>query len=232
MRLFKKLFVHSPIHYAIASGIALVLFGIYWISTKFIWIYVPDALCIAGAITLLVGLLLLISHYGAFDTIAYSFTTFRKREKRKYTDLVDYSERKASQRKLRDLFFMPYIAIGTIILIIGIVLSFFAQPSKKLDNPTGINVTSSESQLIITWDKNELALNGYTVIISEYVDNQNIVDKPESKTYKVEQTNEQKVELKVDVTDLTKKYEIKISCNTVDKYNGSDYVTEIYDPSK
>ena len=124
MDILRKLFFHSPIHYITALVIGTALTLLRLISTDFsLLIHYIDALTIAGAIVFLLGMLGVVSRLGAFDTFAYSFSTFRRQSK--YRDLYDYKEKKNEKASRKELTFMPYITVGAVFLAVGFSLYIF-----------------------------------------------------------------------------------------------------------
>lgn len=77
-------------------------------------IYYMDALSVAGAVSILLGLLMLAASAGAFDTIGYGFSTLRSVRRDK--DLYEYSLRKKEKRKGRGRAYLPLIAVGAVFL--------------------------------------------------------------------------------------------------------------------
>jgi len=120
MTLFKKLFLHSPFRYLaaflISFGIGLTILIINGFDKL---IYYVNAFSVGGAITFLVGLLALLSSLGAFDTFGYAFSTFRKR---RHKDLYEYTLAKNEKRSLNRFTFVPYLVVGLLIFIVGMIL--------------------------------------------------------------------------------------------------------------
>lgn len=86
-------------------------------------IYYMDAFSVAGAVSILLGLLFWITAAGAFDTIGYGFSTLgRKRDK----DLYAYTVRKKEKRSRKKGTFLPYIVVGAVFLMISFLISAFS----------------------------------------------------------------------------------------------------------
>ena len=83
-------------------------------------IYYVDAFSVAGAVSILLGLLFWIASAGAFDTISYGFSTFRA-EKR-YQDLYEYTLRKKEKRSRNKKSFLSYIAVGALFVAISLLI--------------------------------------------------------------------------------------------------------------
>lgn len=85
-------------------------------------IYYVDALGVAGAVSVLLGLLFWVVSAGAFDTIGYGFSTLRAGERR-YKDLYEYTVHKKEKRSRQDKPFVPYIVVGTGFLFLSFLIS-------------------------------------------------------------------------------------------------------------
>ena len=116
----RKLFLHSPKVYLIALvlGAALAAFNL-WSRGGGLLIRWADALSTAGAFLILMGLLGLVARLGAFDTVGYGFSRIWKP---RYDDLVEYTQAKAEKRSRAPLGFMPFVTVGALFLIAGLVL--------------------------------------------------------------------------------------------------------------
>ena len=122
--MFRKLFLHSPVRYIVGVVLALIIGVLCLLSNGFEYrISYVDAFSVAGAVVFFVGLLQVVSFYGAFDIFGYSFSSFRRKE-RKYTDYVDYQTKKRAEKSNSKLTYMPFIAVGAVFFIIGMILNF------------------------------------------------------------------------------------------------------------
>ena len=234
MSTFKKLFLHSFKHYCIAVGSFLAIVMIFMWIDKFNLSQFPSAFASAGMLVLFAGLLLMLGYFGAFDTIGYAFTTFKTRSRRPYKDLVEYTEIKTRLRKEKELYFMPYIVVGLIFAILGFVNWLFVRPNPKLDTPDiqKVEVLSSENKIIIRWDNNKDAKNGYHIEYREYYEDytDEIPGEYFSKDEKIEQADGDTVTYTLEVPDLSKKYIVFVVALKTDKNNGSEKGTYIYTP--
>lgn len=233
MRIFKKLFIHSFKHYMIALGALVGLIIIFMSFYKFNPSRYPSAFATSGLLLTFVGLLLMLGYLGAFDTFGYAFTTFKSRSRRPYKDLVEYSEVKSRNRKVKDYFFVPYIVVGFIFFIIGMVNWLFVKPLPKLDPPQEIKIeVISETELSISWNKNDKALNGYHLEIKEYYDgnDEDILAGLYNYDIKVPQSDSNKITIDIEIPDTSKKYIIRIICLATEDYNGSDAGQCTHDP--
>ncbi len=121
MDILNRIFRHSPIRYAVASGIALVIAFLSLLRTGFdLRIYYMDAFSVAGAAVILLGLLFMAAYFGAFDTFGYSFSMWRAT--RRYKDLYAYSEAKKEKRQKGGWTFMPFLVVGAVFLLLGLLL--------------------------------------------------------------------------------------------------------------
>ena len=119
--LLKRIFLHSPIRYVVGTCLAVILVFICLISKGFEYrMSYVDAFTIAGGALILIGLLQLVSYYGAFDIFSFSF--FRGKDKR-YKDYLAYQNTRAEKKKNYNLKFMPFIVVGFFFFSIGLILS-------------------------------------------------------------------------------------------------------------
>lgn len=111
--------------------IVLALFGvaftllIYFLNTKTI-IDGCNGSFGAFAILFFIGSYQIILNQGTFDALGYTFanliSSWGKGAKRKYKDLIDYKDRKASRRKSNKFNFLVYYLASLIFLIVTIIL--------------------------------------------------------------------------------------------------------------
>lgn len=121
--MFRKLFLHSPVRYVGGVVLALIIGFLCLLSKGFEYrISYVDAFSVAGAAVFFMGLLQAMSYYGAFDIFGYSFSSFRTKE-RKYIDYVDYQTKKRAEKSNSKLTYMPFIAVGAVFFIIGMILN-------------------------------------------------------------------------------------------------------------
>jgi len=122
MKFLRKYILHSPVQYAIAVGINVffTLLVLYLKGFDRILAYV-EAFSVAGAVSVLFGLLLWVSAAGAFNTFGYAFSFFRS--ERRYKDLYEYTVAKQEEVSKQKKIYIPYIVVGVVFLIISLVLS-------------------------------------------------------------------------------------------------------------
>ncbi|HBA50600.1 MAG TPA: hypothetical protein DCZ91_22950 [Lachnospiraceae bacterium] len=102
---------------ALNVGIALLVLFVKGFNLK---IYYVDAFGVAGAVSVLLGLLAWIASAGAFDTIGYGFSTFRG--DRRYKDLYEYTVRKNEKRSRRKKAFLPLVIVGAVFVGISFLI--------------------------------------------------------------------------------------------------------------
>ena len=121
----KNLLIVTGVAFGIAATSFCLLFFLKQDYSLVGWI---NACFFSGGVTLLLGLLGLAMHWGAFDMFAYGvrylFWGLRaKREEKPYEDYVDYSKQKREKRKKRKYFFLiPFAVFGLGLLIASLVL--------------------------------------------------------------------------------------------------------------
>lgn len=123
MSFWKKVFFHSPVKYGVAAGLSIIVTLVNLYLYEFAKYRIGESIINSGIIITLIGLLILCAFYGAFDTFAYAFNSMRNRKNRKYEDLVEYSQIKTEQRRGKSLPYMPFIVVGIIVIIIGIIVT-------------------------------------------------------------------------------------------------------------
>ena len=119
---FKKALFHSPGHYAVALVIAVAV-GLFRYSTLpeglNIGYVCYEVLSVAGYVTFLVGGLMTVSYFGAFDLFGFVFTPRGQNGKKKYKNYTDYTEKKTENRVREGYFFVPYLVVGVVIVLIS-----------------------------------------------------------------------------------------------------------------
>lgn len=123
MGIFSRLFRHKAGYYAAAAAAALAVAALMlWKNGFYGPLAYMDALTVAGAVVGFLGLLGLASHFGAFDTFGYSFSTFGNR---RYENLYEYSRAKQESRSRGGWTFMPFITVGAVFLLAGFLVGMF-----------------------------------------------------------------------------------------------------------
>ena len=126
MYFLRKIFLHSPGHYLAALIVAIAM-GIFrfvtlpgWISTRFVWY---EIFSVSGFMTFMIGALLTVAYFGAFDLFGYVFSPGRIGKQRKYKDYADYSQKKAEKRANSGYFFVPYYVVGVLVMLVSNVFA-------------------------------------------------------------------------------------------------------------
>lgn len=118
----KKALFQSPGHY-LAALILAVAVGAFRYSTLPEGIDVRFAcyeiLSVSGYVTFLIGALLTVSYFGAFDLFGYVFSPGRSGEHRRYKDYVHYTQQKTEKRARGGYFFVPYYVVGVAVVLIS-----------------------------------------------------------------------------------------------------------------
>lgn len=93
-----------------------------------------NSFAIGGAMDLVTALLYWISSLGTFDIVSYGLMIFwgylfRRSYRDKYGTYYDYSQEKKAERTRykakRKALLIPYVTIGIVFLIVGLILAFF-----------------------------------------------------------------------------------------------------------
>ena len=118
---FHKLFLHSPVRYVLAvllsAAVAAACLATQGHTLRVQW---ANALTTAGAVTALVGMLQCVAFYGAFDTFRFSFSSLGNQRPNK--DYFEYLEEKKEQRSHQNLVYVPFIAVGLLVLAVGVLV--------------------------------------------------------------------------------------------------------------
>ena len=126
MHLLNRIFVHPPKRY-IAALFLNALVGVFrfvtlpkGIGSRFLWY---EILSVSGSVTILIGALLTVSYFGAFDLFGYAFSPGRFGERRKYKDYAQYSQKMAEKRASGGYFFVPYYVVGAAVLLVSFLFA-------------------------------------------------------------------------------------------------------------
>ena len=114
---------------SVTAGAIATFCLLFFLRQDFSLVGWMNALFYCGGIVVLLGLLVLVAHFGAFDFFVYGvrdvfFHMNPNPEKKKpYADYVDYSEKKKELRRRRGLdAIWPFLIIGIVIFIASVVL--------------------------------------------------------------------------------------------------------------
>lgn len=94
----------------------LSTYGLGELSPRFVWY---EILSLSGMVTFLIGALLMVAHWGAFDIFGYVFSSGRG----KYRDYADYSQKKTEKRNKTGYFFVPFCVVGVVIVFVSSFLA-------------------------------------------------------------------------------------------------------------
>ena len=118
----KKFFAQSPGHYLVALFLSVIV-GLFrystlpdGLSTSYVWY---EILSVSGSVTFLIGALLTVSHFGAFDIFSFAFSSDRTGEHRKYKNYAEYSEDRTAKRTKVGYIFVPYYIVGIVVILLS-----------------------------------------------------------------------------------------------------------------
>ena len=136
MNVLKKIFGQSIWNY-IAAVVLAVVMGVFrfatllegldpelgWFKTFTTYVLVEigprfawyEILSLSGMVTFLIGALLMVAHWGAFDMFGYVFSPGRG----KYQDYADYSQKKTEKRNKTGYFFVPFFVVGVVLVLVS-----------------------------------------------------------------------------------------------------------------
>ena len=118
----KKFFAQSPGNYLVALFLSVIV-GLFrystlpdGLSTSYVWY---EILSVSGSVTFLIGALLTVSHFGAFDIFSFAFSSDRTGEHRKYKNYAEYSEDRTAKRTKVGYIFVPYYIVGIVVILLS-----------------------------------------------------------------------------------------------------------------
>ena len=118
----RKIFFHSPGHYIVALVIAVAV-GLFRFSTLPVgispWFVAYEVLSVSGYVTFLIGGLMTVSYFGAFDLFGFVFTPRGRNGQKKYKNYTEYTEKKTESRAREGYFFVPYFVVGFVLVLIS-----------------------------------------------------------------------------------------------------------------
>ena len=79
-----------------------------------------DGATIGGFALFFFGLLLILSHFGAFDIFSFMFARKKKEDGSKEI-YSEYVERKRMEKGHLNLFFLPYLIVGSLYLLFSVI---------------------------------------------------------------------------------------------------------------
>lgn len=121
----RKFFLHSPGHYFAAVILAVVVAGfrlymLPWNGDN-LWFALYDSISVAGGVTFLVGALLAVTYFGAFDLFGYVF--LRAAEKQNYKSYAHYANAKEEKRGKVAYYFVPYFVVGAVVFLLSFLFA-------------------------------------------------------------------------------------------------------------
>lgn len=129
----RKLFPPTPRAYVSAAviGIVITLYVLWQNGFDKLYAYI-NGLTAAGALLVLFGLLMLVAHFGAFDSFAFAFKKAMEARRRDFPEHLvkqsywDYLQGKQEERKREDWTFMAYVWVGLLFVAAGFIVEFCA----------------------------------------------------------------------------------------------------------
>ena len=126
MKFLKKVFFHSLSTYIIAASICVIILIVNLSLNNFKdLINYVNGFQVGGAVVFLIGCLVLVSYFGAFDSFGYAFSRFKKDPDKKYRDRYEYEAVKQQERENKKFNCVPYLVTGLFFILIGIFLMIF-----------------------------------------------------------------------------------------------------------
>lgn len=104
------------------------VFSLYvWVwNNKFSIINCSNGCLIVGAVLFTFSILVLLSRWGTYDTMSYGFHMmghyiFNANKDRKYSDLIDYKEKKMAARETKGHYYLPILFISLLFLLAAVI---------------------------------------------------------------------------------------------------------------
>ena len=124
MQALRKALFQSPWPYVVALALSLAM-GVarYFALGEGVNLgfALYECLSVAGAVTFLVGALLAVAHFGAFDMFGYVFSPDRVAGKGKYKSFAHYSQAMETKREKEGYIFLPFFVVGIAIYLISLL---------------------------------------------------------------------------------------------------------------
>lgn len=122
----RKIFFQTPWHYAIAAGVAAVVAVFRCIALPQgldLRYVVYEVLSVSGSVTFLVGALLAVAYFGAFDLFGYVFAPGRTDEGRQFKNYAEYAKAKENKRYRNGYYFVPYFVVGVLVFLLSFLFA-------------------------------------------------------------------------------------------------------------
>ena len=114
---------------AISFVIGVVVFLLYYFLRDRTLIAAIDGVTMAGIILLGGGLLCLVAHFGAFDTMSYGFrqmfTSMFAKEANKFNDMAEYKEDRNKKRAASSHYYYVMMIVSLLFFITLIALEIY-----------------------------------------------------------------------------------------------------------
>ena len=81
---------------------------------------------VAGAVLVLLGLLSVVTNFGAFNLASFYFNRKRIEEGGRKENYAEYTNRKEEERASYRLGFLPYMIVGVVYIAVSLILYFCA----------------------------------------------------------------------------------------------------------
>lgn len=126
MYALRKFFLHSPGYYVAAVILTAAVAAFRFVNLgvaaapRFAWY---DSLSVAGGVTFLVGALLTVAYFGAFDLFGYVFSPGRVGEHRKYKSFAHYTHEKQEKRSREPYHFVPFYVVGVVAILVSFLFA-------------------------------------------------------------------------------------------------------------
>ena len=109
----------------VVGALFMVLYNVLLQSSTDVNIWVMlssyrDGATIAGFVLFFFGLLLILGHFGAFDIFNFFFARKKKEDGSKEI-YSEYVERKRMEKGHLNLFFLPYLIVGSLYLLFSVI---------------------------------------------------------------------------------------------------------------
>jgi hypothetical protein len=124
--------------WAISFALALASFLLIYLlrgynGVGFGYIALSDALVFPGICLLAFVVMIFVNRTGVFDILGYSFfrlfESFKQGNPKSYKDVMDYSDHKKEKRLLNKPYYLPYLVIGGLMLITGLIFAILGHYS-------------------------------------------------------------------------------------------------------
>lgn len=118
----KKFFFQSSGHYLAALFLAAAVAAFRFSTLPDgidVWYVCYEILSVAGYVTFLVGGLMTVTYFGAFDLFGFVFSPGQK----KFKNYADYTQKKTEKRAREGYFFVPYYVVGIVLVLISLLFA-------------------------------------------------------------------------------------------------------------